>query len=327
MARRKKTGNGAYRFHGEQYWQTADYNTRLFNYYRNKITALAVNRFKWLNLPRTCDQRYLEMALFYNGMATIAYPRKQVGVFYSTKATLQGIPNIYGYPVKWLSIGNNGWRFNVTRKNGVFIYDNSQRFPMVETANIWARELVDIQRTKQVNRFHQKIPMIMTGNQDKQLDMTNIAKQVGGGEPMIIGYEQFNDIEYKPLMTQPAPFIGEQLTEAEKAVWEEIYSALGIPNLTFKTERMIEDEVKSHESAATTMLLDGLQERRKAADALNERFYYSPVRLLDKPIEVVFNTDWQSNMYNDIRSVPMLAEISEGGASNDREFSGTPLGA
>ena len=313
MGRRRKGGhNGAYRFHGEQYWQTADYNTRLFNYYRWKITALATNRYRWINLPRTCDERYLEMSLFYNGMATIAFPRKQAGVFYSTKASLQGIPNLYGYPVKWLSIGNNGWRFNVTRKNGVFIYDNSQRFPLVEFVNIWARELVDVQRTKQVNRFHQKIPMIMTGNQDKQLDMTNIAKQVGGGEPMIIGYEQFNDIEYKPLMTSPAPFIGDELTEAEKAVWEEIYSTLGIPNLTFKTERMIEDEVKSHESSSNIMLLDGLKERRKAAEALNERFYDIEPRLLEAPIDVVYNTDWESGLYNGIRDISTLAEVTGG---------------
>lgn len=293
----------------DTYWQSEAMNEQFFIYYRWKIITLATNRYRWVNLPRTCDERYLEMSLFFTGTATIAYPKAQKGIFYSTKATMQSRPNLYGYPVRWLSIGNNGWRFNVTRKNGVYIYDNSQRFPLIQMANIWARELADVQRTKQVNRFHQKIPVIMTGNQDKQLDMTNIAKQVGGGEPMIIGFDQFSDIEVKPLTDRPAPFIGEQLTEAEKAIWEEIYNTLGIPNLTFKTERMIEDEVKTHESSSNVMLLDGLKERRKAADALNERFYNVPKPLLSEPIGVVFNTDYESSLYNTVRDVNVLAEL------------------
>lgn len=301
-------------FYGERYWESLDFNERWFMQFRWQIATLAQKRFRWINLPSTCDARFLELTLFYQGRATIAYPQTQKGVFYSTQAAENGRPNIYGYPSRWRSIGVNGWQFNVTPANGVYIYDNSQRWPIASICDLYARELTDIQRTMQVNRFHQKIPLVITADQDKVLDLTNIAKQVGGGEPMILGYDSLRDVNAETLTDKPAPFIGGDLVEAQKYVWQQVYETLGVPNLTFKTERMIEDEVSTQESPSKLMLLDALNERRKAADALNRRFG----KYLTRPIKVEFNTDWESDMYNDTHNFDKLAEL-EGGASDNAD--------
>ena len=71
-------------FYGDNYFQSSAWNQRTYAMYRNWIYAIALTRFKWVNLPPTCNERYLEWTLLNQGVATIAFPKKQPGVFYST---------------------------------------------------------------------------------------------------------------------------------------------------------------------------------------------------------------------------------------------------
>ena len=91
--------------HGNpNYWESADYNTRLFMMFRAEILGMALSRFKWLNLPKTCDERYLELTLILQGQASIAYPRNKQGVFFSTQLAQISRPNIYDNPTRWRAI-------------------------------------------------------------------------------------------------------------------------------------------------------------------------------------------------------------------------------
>lgn len=291
MGRRKK-GKGL-SFHQDQYWQTAAYNQSLFFSFRNRIISLAMSRFKWENLPPTCDARYLEWTLLTEGCATIAFPKSQRGTFYTTQAVWQGAPNVYDNPSRWRSVGNNGWNFNVNASNGVFVWDNMTRYPITQQIDIWARELVDVMRTKQMNRMHQRIPFILTGPQEKSFDMANLYKQIAGGEPAVLTTDGISAIEVNALQTG-VPYIGAELQAEFQNIWSQIYALLGIPNLPFKAERQIQDEVSNLSAPTEMTLLDPLSCRREAADKLNERFG----RYLDAPVSVVMNCDWQSANYS-----------------------------
>lgn len=137
-------------YKSDLYWQSASYNSQLFMIYRQQIIKLAMNRFKWINLPKTCDERYLEMILLFQGVATISYPRKLKGTFFSTQVAQMSPPNIYDNPTKWISVGNNGWRFKVGESSlegkGVIVWDNRARYPLMQMIDMWAMELVDIRR-------------------------------------------------------------------------------------------------------------------------------------------------------------------------------------
>lgn len=47
----------------------------------SQMLNIALSRFKWLNLPKTCNAWFLEYNLLYYGYATIAYPHSKPGVF------------------------------------------------------------------------------------------------------------------------------------------------------------------------------------------------------------------------------------------------------
>lgn len=291
----KNKGN---KFFRSNYWQTSGYNQALFQAFRTQIINLALTRFKWINLPATCDARFLEWTLLFNGLATIAKP-KDKNAWYSTQATIDGHINVYDNPISWDSFGNNGWRFNVTPQNGILIYDNLSRQPIMPLLDIYARDLVDIMRTKQLNRQHQKIPFILTGSQDQKLDMTNLYKQVDGGEPAIIATDALNTIEFKALNTGVA-YLGEQLQNELNNVWHLIYTVLGIKNIPFKTERQIKEEVNIVSEPSEMQSLSPLIARREACDRLNARF--EP--FLTEPISVVWREDNLTDNYNYMANIP-----------------------
>lgn len=301
-----------YRKGAPVYWQTADYNTRLFMMFRSEILAMAMSRFKWLNLPKTCDERYLELTLILQGQASIAFPRKQKGVFYSTQLAQTGRPNIYDNPIKWRAIGNNGFRFNADWSTGVCVWDNRLRYPLLEKINIWARELTDIVRTEQINRMHQKMPYVFKVPQEMKQQAVNLYKQVAGGEPAIIGYEGLETLQPEVWNTG-VEFLGEELGAAFENKWMRIYQALGIPYHTFKAERMIEDEVRNQSEPTMFIRLDSLTCRNEAAKILNRRF---PEYLGGKEIQVVWNYDHKSENYDSLHDLDWWKEVKNGGETS-----------
>jgi len=280
------------------YWESADYNTRLFMMFRAEILGMALSRFKWLNLPKTCDERYLELTLILQGQASIAFPKTKKGVFFSTQLAQVSRPNVYDNPTSWRAIGNNGFRFDADWSNGVVVWDNRMRYPLLEKINIWSRELTDIVRTKQLNRQHQKIPFIFNVPQEMKQQAENIYKQVSGGSPAIIGTSGMEQFKPEVWMTG-VPYIGEELNSEMENIWNEVYQCLGIANQTFKTERMIEDEVKSQREPSQMTRLDSLTCRREAAKKLSDRFS----EYLEDEIRVVWNYDNASDNYNFLHDI------------------------
>lgn len=286
------------------YWQSQTYNERLVLMYRNTIVQMAMSRFRWLNLPPHCDARFLEWTLLYEGVATIAFPKNREGDFYSTRATFDSKPNVYDDYPRWRSTGNNGWNFHVQKGvNGTLVWDNCTRFPLMVGISVKAQELAHIQLTKEMNRFHQQIPWILKGPQNRKNDMVQLVKQVAGGEQAILAYDDFSDISVEPLMTN-VPFLGEQLAQDETNTWNDVYQLLGIHNSTLKMERQTQDEITAQKQPTTMVAMASLAERRKAADYLNEHF----AQYLMKPIQVVWNADNFSENYNLMHNDKALME-------------------
>ena len=145
------------------YWQTEAYNQQLFNMFQNDLIELALSRFHWVGLPETCNARYLEWTLLTEGAATLAYPSLASDTLLSLKAVQQGAPNMYDEPRAWRAIGATGkTNFICNWTNGVWIWENATRYPLMVKINIWARELADILRTKQINRYHMRMPLVIS---------------------------------------------------------------------------------------------------------------------------------------------------------------------
>ena len=299
---------------GEMYWQSPSYTNRTYSMYRNQILSLALTRFEWHGLPPTCNPRYLEWTLLTQGQATIAFPKEQPGIFYSTQVAWNSPPNLYDNPSSWTSIGNNGWRFSASPASGVVVWDNLLRSPILDAIDLQARELTDLTRTEQINRLHQKTPYLLTGPQDKKIDLTNLWKQISGGEPAVIGTDGLSQIEVKAISTE-VPYLASELDAAIQNTWTRIYQLLGIDAMPFKQERQIEDEVISQQAPSSMQALGFLAARREAAEVLNDRFS----QYLTEPITVTMREDWESDNWNMTHNLKDRIEAEYGDLSDLKE--------
>lgn len=290
---------------GEVYWGGFGYNERLFNAYLNQVMLMAISRFEWRGLPATVDPIFLERTLLCYGQATIAQPKKgnKRGFWYATRVATDGPLNVYDRPSKWVAYARDLLRFKVTPLNGVLVYDNVNHLPIMDSIELAVRELVDIQKTKQVNRFHQKVPYILMTEQDTELSGENLLLNIMAGEPATIARRALQTIEPYTLDTK-VPYLGTELTAAEQNVWNRIYTLLGIANVTYKSERMIEDEVRTMSEPASMMSLSGLLERRRAADMLSN--------LTGQEVSVIWRCDNLSENINAMENVETAAKIIAG---------------
>lgn len=294
---------------GDHYWQSAALNQQAYYMYLDWLCSLAMTRFEWVGLPDTCDPRYLEFTLLYQGCATIAKP-KGTDKFYSTMAVYDSPLNVYDNPSHWRSFGNQGWSFSVAPSNGVLVWDNMLRRPILPTLEWYARELADIKRCKQINRLHVKKPYFITGPQEKVGDMINAFKQVSGGEPAVIGTDALNTINWETIKTE-VPFLGEELATDTINTLNEVYNFLGIKSLPRKAERMVQEEVDAQSEPTDFRALDALSCRRDAAKKLNDRFG------LD--VKVVWRKDNASDNYNLFHNFEKLHEVIDGD-TQDKEL-------
>lgn len=274
-----------------RYFQSAAYNMELAQMYEDWLWGLALSRFRWDGLPETCDARFLEWTLLTEGMGTIS---RNGTNWYSLMCIQQGAPNMYDNPKKWRAMGVNGHpNFPCNWSNGVVIYDNLLRVPLLNKLNIFAHRLALCDRTFDINLLQQHKPVALAVDENgvEELDGINIFKQLYGGEPAILGTARMrNLVESIQVLNLNVPFIGESLQTAQGNIWTQVYTMLGIDSLTQKSERMIEDEVTSLQSPSELNRYNPLLARRLAVEKLNERFG------LD--IRVYWASEWESANYN-----------------------------
>lgn len=263
----KKSKEG---FYSDAYWQSADWNQRKTLAYLTQLEALAMNRFRWEGLPPTVDTRYLEYCLLHYGVATIAFPEDYPEIWVCGKAAFGGTINRYHNPTRWYLYGAAGDAFPVTPLNGVLIWNSQTRNNPWNQLDMWARELADIDRTRDVNRAHIKSPVIFSGPRGKKQDLENIVNAWLGGEPAIMLYENMaaNGIEVSSLKVE-VPFYGAELFADAMNVLNRAYTFLGIENLPTKAERMIQEEIQSTMEPTSVNALDGLDSRRVGARELH----------------------------------------------------------
>ena len=302
-------------FYGDHFWQTDSYNYRAFQKNLDLLLALAINRFRWVGLPDTCDARYLEKALHRNGIATLSHKADDVSPVYTT---LQALPNgeynMYGIPTQWRAVGFGDLTdYPVTDENGVLCYYSYSRVSPWNALEIYARKMAHYERTEDVNLSHQMTPRIWIAPQEKKLELANLVKQAVGGETDVLGDDHMLDLVNKvTAIDTQVPIITEELVQGYQNVLRSACLYLGVPHLAFeKGERMIEDEVKANTGPTNLMLLDCLQARREFCDKVNAKFG------LD--VQVYFNEDVESYNFNYLNNIEQMAQDGYIGGGEDEQ--------
>lgn len=301
MGKRNRKNSAWY---SDNYWESSDYNFRAVAKNMDLLLSLAMNRFRWVNLPETCDARYLEKILHRNGIATLSYRADDVTPVYTTlQAMPQGEYNMYGLPVRWRAVGYDGLTdYAVTPDNGELCYYSNARIAPWNALEMYARKMAHYERTEDVNLTQQMKPFIGIAPQEKRQELVNLLKQVQGGEPAILGDNGLMDmVERITVIDTKVPLITEELARSYQNVLNQALLYLGIPHLAFeKGERMIEDEARANTAPTNIQLLDCLTARREFCEKVNRKFGFD--------VQVYFNEDLESYNYNYTHNVEQMAQ-------------------
>ena len=291
-------------FYTDRFWESANYNFR--NYHKNLdlLLSLAINRFRWVGLPETCDARYLEKTLHRNGIATLSFKRDEpTRIFHTLQAMPTGAYNMYGLPTEWRAVGYDGLTdYECNSNNAELCYYSFARVSPWNALEIYARKMTHYERTEDINLSQQMTPFIGIAPQEKRQELINLIKQFEGGEPAILGDSGLSQlVDNVKVLDLGVPLITEQLARSHQNVLNQALLYLGIPHLAFeKGERMIEDEARANTAPTNIMLLDCLNARREFCDKVNRKF--------NLDVHVYFNEDLESYNFNYMNNVEQMAQ-------------------
>lgn len=304
----KRNRNKKCDWFGDNFHQSENYNNRAYAANLDLLLSLAMNRFKWVGLPDTCDARFLEKQLHRTGIATICHNVETPDVWQTLIAMPYGEFNAYGIPTKWRA---QGWNVNqtnyeVTPDNGELVFYSWSRINVWNTLTMYARKMTHYQRTEDVNLTHQLKPWVFVApDRTKKLELENLMMQTLGGNPaVIVNSPGMGMIEGIQAIDTKVPLVVEELARGYQNCLNSALLALGVPHLAFeKGERMIEDEARANTAPTNIMLLNCLNARRDACKRLRE---LDPVRFAD--LYVYFNEDWESYNYNYANNIEAQAQ-------------------
>lgn len=255
---------------GREFWQSASFNNATFMQYYNRLVELAISMFEWKNLPETIDPRFLELALFGDGMA-VFFEDKEIG-YLALRTMIGGRLNLYNIPTDRRAYASNGYNMPLTQDDSVIIWNNLMHTNSVLEVSNFSKRLWDLDRTIDVNAKAQKTPILIRCEESQRLTLKNLYKQYSGNEPVIYADK---GLAAKPIdvLNTGAPYVCDKLYELKTQIWNEALTYLGISNVSYqKKERLLQDEVQRNLGGTIASRYSRLEARRQAANEINKMF-------------------------------------------------------
>ena len=253
-----------------QFIESAYMNNRTYIQYYNRLTELALSMFEWKNLPKTVDQRFLEMCLYSDGMCV--FFEDEVLGYLGLRCMIGGRLNVYQIPTDRRAYATNGYQKNLDGTNSVIIFNNYLHTNSMLDVEMFSKRLYNLDRAIDVNANAQKTPVLIQCDESQRLTMLNLYKKYDGNEPFIFGSKGLDANGLKVLQTG-APYVADKLYELKTQIWNEALTYLGISNINVvKKERMITDEVTRNQGGTVASRYSRLESRRQACKQINEMF-------------------------------------------------------
>lgn len=269
-------------------WPSAYLNNTTFIDFYNQLKELALNVFKYENLPESIDKRFIELYLFEKGY--ILYFNDPIIGDLCLPCTIGGPLDVYNYPINRKAYASNGYNAHRTNKDSVLIYNNYLHTPTELTIRLFALRLYEIQRAIDVNVKGQKTPKMVLSSEGQRLTMKNLYMQYDGNEPFIFGDKNL-DLTSISVMDTSSPYVADKLITLKHQIWNEALTFLGIENSNQdKKERLVADEVASNYGNVEAQRNVMLNSRQDAIEKINKMF--------DKNIKVSFNSDLRTLVNN-----------------------------
>lgn len=235
------------------------------------IQQLYSSVFAYTGMPLIVDMSQVEQWLMYRG--SVAFFIDELIGPLILPYTTQGSLNQYGNPTTIRAYGMNGYQIYLNPDQYVIIYDNNMKISNINALRQYAIRLSNTDRTIDVNIEAQKTPILLTAQNEGQLNSLKLAyRKMKTGQPVIAEIGNTVNAGVNALNTG-APMVFNELQNYKLNLLAEVLTFCGIPNRGDpKRERLITTEVSAINGHVVHERTNRLQTRQRAIDEINFKF-------------------------------------------------------
>lgn len=232
---------------------------------------LALNRYRWENLPNGIESRYIEEMLYDNGECAM-FDHPDLGLCVLRSSSRENL-NIYGEPTKLSLTGFNEHR-TVMMDECVRIMNNDLALPTLPNIVYYARRMAEIDDIIMQNLRQQRVPYLFATDENNAFSMKALYDRIYQGEPAIFIDKEMLKGEPENIMVIPtvAPYLVDKLQIQKQEMERELLTFLGINNTLEKKERLLQDETNSNNQFIKMSSDIGFKQRQLACQQMNEMF-------------------------------------------------------
>lgn len=253
-----------------EFWNAKKCNDWTFIQYYNRLVDLCISQFEWINLPPTCDRRFLELTLMADGMAV--FFRDEIMGYLSLQCMISGPLDVYRIPILRRAYASNGYQMPLDNLNSVLIFNNSLHTNSQLNIEMYAWRLYEVQRAIDTNIKLQKTPKIVKCSENQRLTIINLFKQYEGNYPFIFA-DKTMDLKGLESIDIAAPYVADKLMVIKQQIWDEAMTYLGVANTnTSKRERLNTSEIFVGMGDVEAQRCTRLMEREIACERINDMF-------------------------------------------------------
>ena len=173
------------------FWQSSLNKSLSFQAYYTRLVELSVSMFKWTGLPDSVDPRFLELALFTDGMAVFfndpnLAKKKGENNYMALRCMIGGTWDAYNIPKLRKAYASNGYNISLDENNSVIIFNNMIHTNSIRDVEQFADKLSELDETIRVNVKAQKTPVLILCDETQRLTMKNLYAQYDGNLPYLV---------------------------------------------------------------------------------------------------------------------------------------------
>lgn len=249
-------------------------NNRYYQYYSN----LALNRFRWENLPEGITSRDMEKQLFVHGQ--VFFTDTNDYGYICLKASDKAY-DLYGNP-KEVEVFGLGYENCFDIKDGVLIRENDLSYPPFIHLLHYIEVCDEVDKTARMNLGQQRFPVIIPKTANTELSINRFQEKVFNEYfPVQVVDKKLEkalgstggSIDTVKALNTGVPFILNDLQDFKHDKESELYTFLGLNNAnTDKKERLITSEVDANNGQIMMSLDISFKNRQLACEEINKKY-------------------------------------------------------
>lgn len=262
--------------------------TRIYDYYK----MLALNMFTWENLPETMNSRYIENALYEQGLCLVNNDENMSLI--SVPCNFGANMNINGESTEVITSGYNYVKTinYINNKDCVLIRNNDLAKATRDYIANYAERMLEVEMCIRANINQQKFPWFINATEKTKKSLEIIFEKVENFEPFILANKEIGLGEYAlEVLTMPTPYVADKLNEYKYELEREILTFLSLNNNFEKKERLLTDEINSNNDFISTNAMLMYKNRLQACKEINKKFGLN--------VKVLPNKEMISKYYQD----------------------------